>query len=115
MCQKQTSASHSSTEDEIISLDADLRMDGSFQQKGHTHRIFLADQQRFQISELQFDKFPTSSTFSMLEDKIQNPSKCLFWFSLRGDVLDQRSGDGRFGGRLKIIALISRLDLFLEF
>ena len=28
MCKKQTSVSHSSTEDEIISLDAGLRMDG---------------------------------------------------------------------------------------
>ena len=28
MCKKQTSASHSSTESEIISLDAGLRMDG---------------------------------------------------------------------------------------
>ena len=29
MCKKQTSVSHSSTESEIISLDAGLRMDGS--------------------------------------------------------------------------------------
>ena len=28
MCKKQTSVSHSSTESEIISLDAGLRMDG---------------------------------------------------------------------------------------
>ena len=28
MCKKQTSVSHSSTEDEVISLDAGLRMDG---------------------------------------------------------------------------------------
>ena len=28
MCQKQTSVSHSSTESEIIALDAGLRMDG---------------------------------------------------------------------------------------
>ena len=28
MCQKQTSVSHSSTESEIISLDAGLRLDG---------------------------------------------------------------------------------------
>ena len=28
MCKKQTSVSHSSTESEIISLDANLRMDG---------------------------------------------------------------------------------------
>ena len=29
MCKKQTSVSHSSTESEVISLDAGLRMDGS--------------------------------------------------------------------------------------
>ena len=37
----------------------------------------------------------------MLEDKIQNPSKCLFQFTLGGNVMDQRSGDGRLSGRLK--------------
>ena len=36
----------------------------------------------------------------MLEDKIQNPNKCLFRLSLGGHVMGQRSGDGRFGGRL---------------
>ena len=51
----------------------------------------------------------------MLEDKIQNPSKCLFGFSLGGNVIDHRSGDGRFGGRSKIIALNSRLYSFPEF
>ena len=30
MCKKQTSVSYSSTESEIISLDAGLRMDGPF-------------------------------------------------------------------------------------
>ena len=44
---------------------------------------------------------------NMLEDKIQNPSKCLFRFSLGGYVMDQRSGVGRFGGWFKIIAINS--------
>ena len=39
----------------------------------------------------------------MLEDKIQIPSKFLFQFSLRGNVVDQRSKDGRFGGSLRSI------------
>ena len=43
----------------------------------------------------------------MLEDMIQNPSKCLFRFSLGGNVMEQRSGDGRFSGRFKIIAFNS--------
>ena len=34
----------------------------------------------------------------MLEDKIQDPNECLFLFSLEGNVMDQGSGDGRFGG-----------------
>ena len=51
----------------------------------------------------------------MLEDKIQNPRKCLFQFSLRGNVMDQKSGDGRVGGRSKVIALNSRLTNFLNF
>ena len=55
----------------------------------------LAVQQRLQISELQFDKFPTPSTFSCW--KI-SPSQCLFRFFLGGNVMDQRSGDGRFSG-----------------
>ena len=39
----------------------------------------------------------------MLEDVIQNPvNKCLFQFSLGGDVMDDRSGDDRFGERLEI-------------
>ena len=52
-----------------------------------------------------------------LEDKIQNPSKCLLQFFLGGNVVNQRSGDGRFGGRLKNhraqfrVFLISRILL----
>ena len=56
-----------------------------------------AVQQRLQRSELQFDEFPTFNVF-MLEDKIQNPGKFLFRFSLGGYVMDQRSEDGRFSG-----------------
>ena len=42
----------------------------------------------------------------MLEDKIQNPSKCLFRFTPGANVMDQRSGDGRFSGRFfKIISI----------
>ena len=51
----------------------------------------------------------------MLEDKIQNPTKFLFQFSLGGNVMDQRGGDCRVGGRSKVIALNSRLYSFPEF
>ena len=50
-------------------------------------------QQRQQISELQFDKFPTHDHF-MLEDKIQKLGDYLFRFSIGSNVMDQRSGDG---------------------
>ena len=36
----------------------------------------------------------------MLEDKIQESSDYLFWFSIGYCVVDQRSGDGRFIGRI---------------
>ena len=57
----------------------------------------MADQQRLQISELHRQNFHTFNIF-MLEDKIQDPSKCLFQFSLGGNVMDQRSGDGPLSG-----------------
>ena len=50
-----------------------------------------------QNSELRFDKLPSPiTTFFVLEDKIQNPSKFLFRFSHGCHVMDQRSADGRF-------------------
>ena len=38
---------------------------------------------------------------------IQKSSDCLFWFSIGSNVMDQRSGVGRFGGWFKIIAINS--------
>ena len=48
----------------------------------------------------------------MLEDKIQDPSKCLFWFTLRSDVVDQRSGDGRLSGRYEVFTVYRRAFSF---
>ena len=73
---------------------------------GHTHRHYMADQQRLQTSELQFEKISQTFNVFMLEDKIQNPSKCLFLFFFGGDGVDQRSGD-----RFKVI-VISRILRF---
>ena len=39
----------------------------------------------------------------MLEDKIQNRGMFLFKFSHGSNAMDQKSGDGRFSGRSKII------------
>ena len=58
----------------------------------------LAGQQRLQNSELQFDKFTTPSTCPCWKMRFKNLGKFLFGFSLGGYVMDQRSGDGRFGG-----------------
>ena len=51
----------------------------------------------------------------MLEDRIQNPSKFLFRFPFGGNVMHQRSGDGRVGGRSDVIALKLRFFSFPEF
>ena len=42
-----------------------------------------ADQQRLQISDLHFDKFPTPATFGLLEDKVQDRGMYLFTIFLR--------------------------------
>ena len=57
----------------------------------------LADQQRLQISELHFDKFPTPSTFSCWKIRFKTQVSSCSGFSLGGYVMDERSGDGRFG------------------
>ena len=50
-----------------------------------------ADQQRLQISDLHFDKFPTPATFCLLEDKVQNRGMYLFTISYGRCAMDQRS------------------------
>ena len=81
----------------------------SFQQKVRTHRITWLINKEFRSRN-----FNLAFNVFMLEDKIQNPSKFLFRFSLGSNVVHQRSGDGRIGGRFKIIALSSGLNSFPE-
>ena len=50
-------------------------------------------------------QMPHSIIIYVLGDKSQNPSKFLFRFSLGCHVMDQRSGDGRFSGWIKISAI----------
>ena len=73
-------------------------MNSPFPTEGAYPQNYMVDQQKLQISELQYDKMSHTFNVFMLEDKIQNPSKCLFRFSLGGNVMVQRSGDGRFSG-----------------
>ena len=67
-------------------------------------------QQRQQISELEFDKCPDPhSTFLCWKiKKIQQPRDYLFCFSIGGFVMDQRIMDGRFIGRITILAINCR-------
>ena len=59
----------------------------------------LAAQQRLQISELQFDKFPSLSSFSCCwKIKFKTQARSCSDFSLGSCVMDQRSGDGRCSG-----------------
>ena len=53
-----------------------------------------ADQQRLQISELHFDKFPTPQTFFVLENEVQDRSMHLLKISYGGNAMDRRSRDG---------------------
>ena len=45
-----------------------------------------------------------------LEDTIQKSSDHLFWFSIGSNVMDKRSGDGWFIGRIKIFAIRLRKE-----
>ena len=70
----------------------------------HIPQYSVVGQQRQQTSELQFDRFPSPQSFLMLEEKIQKPGDFLFWFCIVGHVMDQRCGDSRFTGWIKILA-----------
>ena len=59
----------------------------------------MAHQQRLQNIGASVWQISHTLNVFMLEDKIPNPGKLLFRFSLGSYVMDQRSGDGRFGGR----------------
>ena len=50
---------------------------------GDSSKNYGADQQRLQISDLHFDKFPTPATFCLLEDKVQDRGMYLFTISYR--------------------------------
>ena len=61
---------------------------------GDSSKNYGADQQRLQISDLHFDKFPTPANLCLLEDKVQDRGMYLFIISHGGDAMDQRSGVG---------------------
>ena len=57
---------------------------------------FMVLQQRQQVSELQFDKFPNPQSLLVWKNSIQDTGHHLFWFSIGCYVVDHRSGDGWF-------------------
>ena len=61
---------------------------------GDSSMNYGADQQRLQILDLHFDKFPTPPTFCLLEDKVQDRGMYLFTISFGSDAMDQGSGVG---------------------
>ena len=61
---------------------------------GDSSKNYRADQQRLQISDLHFDKFPTASNLCLLEDKVQDRGMYLFTISYGSDAMDQGSGVG---------------------
>ena len=61
---------------------------------GDSSKNYGADQQRLQISDLHFDKFPYTSHVCLLEDKIQDRGMYLFTISYGSHAMDQRSGVG---------------------
>ena len=67
----------------------------------------IIGQQRQQISELQFDKFPTPKSLLCWKIRLKNQatSCSVFFFFIGHYVMDQRSGDGRFIGRIKILTI----------
>ena len=60
---------------------------------GDSSKNYGADQQRLQISDLHFDKFPTPATFACWKiSKVQDRGMYLFTISYGSNAMDQRSG-----------------------
>ena len=59
--------------------------------EGRFSKNYLADQQRLQISDPHFDKFPHVSNLCLLEDKIQDRGMYLFTISYGSNAVDQGS------------------------
>ena len=61
---------------------------------GDSSKNYGADQQRLQISDLQFRQVPYASNLCLLEDKIQDRGMYLFTISYGSNAMDQGSGVG---------------------
>ena len=59
---------------------------------------YVVGQQRRQMSELQFDKFPSSIIISVWKTRLKNTGLKCFWFSVRSYAMHQRNINGWFFG-----------------
>ena len=87
---------------------------------GDSSKNYGADQQRLQISDLHFDKFPTPATFACWKIRFKTEvytcsqflteaMHCLLDLRvLPGDAMDQGSGVGWFSGLIEIFIIYSR-------
>ena len=66
--------------------------------EGRLSKNYGADQQRLQISDLHFDKFPTPTTVACWKIRFKNWGMYLFTISYESHAVDQRSGDGWLSG-----------------
>ena len=94
---------HSSTvEKSETQIDQDLRCQSGPSAKisvifsgGAYSKNYGADQQRLQISDLHFDKFPTPATFACWKIRFKTEvCTCSQFLSYGSYAVDQRSGDG---------------------
>ena len=74
---------------------------------GDSSKNYGADQQRLQISDLQFDKFPTPATFACWKIRFKTEVCNLFTISYGSDAMDQGSGVGWFSGWIEIFVIYS--------
>ena len=63
------------------------------------------DQQRLQISDLHFDKFPTPATFACWKIRFKTAVCTCSQFCYGSYAMDQRSGDGLFSGWFKVFVI----------
>ena len=61
---------------------------------GDSSKNYGADQQRLQISDLHFDKFPTPATFACWKIRFKTEGLYLFTIFYGSNAVDQRSGVG---------------------
>ena len=61
---------------------------------GDSSKNYGADQQRLQISDLRFDKFPTPATFACWKIRFKTEVCTCLQFPTGSDAMDQRSGVG---------------------